>query len=94
MGIQREAEEKRRKKSDPSPSVDEAKTSDSADVAQQDPISSDAGKVDSDEALGMIRYESYDSMPEEARRRVRRSAFPPTKEEAAWMHLGSSFFVT
>lgn len=40
--------------------------------------------------MGMAHYPSFASVPEHLQRKVRRSLFPPTAEEAQWMHLGKS----
>ena len=37
--------------------------------------------------LGFDLYENYDDMPGHVKNRIRKSCFPPTKEEAEWMHL-------
>jgi tRNA (cytosine34-C5)-methyltransferase len=36
---------------------------------------------------GLVVYDSYDDVPEESRRRIRKSCFPPTEEEIAKFHL-------
>jgi len=37
--------------------------------------------------MGIAHYPAFESVPEHLRRKVRRSLFPPTAEEAQWMHL-------
>lgn len=37
--------------------------------------------------MGMVHYLSANDVPEHLRRKVRSTVFPPTAEEAAWMHL-------
>lgn len=41
------------------------------------------------EALGMKRYASPVEVPSHRQHRIRSSCFPPTPEEAEWMHLGT-----
>jgi hypothetical protein len=39
-------------------------------------------------AMGVEVYHSFEALSDQARSRLRRSAFPPTSEEVSWMHLG------
>lgn len=39
--------------------------------------------------MGMTLHGGFDSVPSHLDRRVRKSMFPPTEEESAWMHLGT-----
>ena len=54
--------------------------------------SSPDGTVSTDELTlaGLIRYASHVEVPAFDSRRLRASLFPPSDEEASWMHLGRS----
>lgn len=38
--------------------------------------------------LGMIHYQDFRDVPAKYHKRIRPSVFPPSPEEASWMHLG------
>jgi hypothetical protein len=38
--------------------------------------------------MGMQYFDHYDSVPDHIRSKIRKSVFPPTAEEIAWMNLG------
>lgn len=38
--------------------------------------------------LGMTHFTSYSEIPENLQKRYHEFIFPPTPEEAKWMHLG------
>lgn len=39
-------------------------------------------------ALGMTHFKSYAEIPEPLQKKYKEFLFPPTPEEAEWMHLG------
>jgi hypothetical protein len=39
-------------------------------------------------ALGMTHFKSYSEIPEPLQKKYKEFLFPPTPEEAEWMHLG------
>lgn len=38
--------------------------------------------------LGMTHFQSFSDVPEHLQKRYQKFLFPPTPEEAEWMHLG------
>jgi hypothetical protein len=104
--VKREVEFKRKLRQDKQEAKKSVEVSDcAAAVAEVNPIKDEQSMTaplepcdynvtsTSPESLGMVRYESFDDLPEDVKGRLKKSIFPPTSEEAAWMHLGQSISV-
>ena len=92
--VRREAEDRKAAKRQRVSTDESSAIGPTETVDQQPPV--DAASLSTDPMqrcldLGMHIYTSPQEVPEQRRRHIRASVFPPTEEEASWMHLGKLF---